>query len=184
MSLNIFTQCLQGLAAGTLLYITFFEVLARDKLGRYGMSGLVGALAVMLGFSVMAGLEVVGGHSHGGHGHGAALLQHGQHLHSHGHGLTHDHGHDHDEDHHDHGGHGHQHDQNPTHEDHDHDHHDHNDHDHHDDHNDHDHHHQEREHGHKMEPDFDPDNVTANSADYFEFNVTDYKFMHDNVAYD
>ena len=61
---------LQGLAAGTLLYITFFEVLARDKLLQYGMSGLLGALAVLLGFSLMAGLEAVGGHSHGGHGHG------------------------------------------------------------------------------------------------------------------
>ena len=29
----------QGLAAGTLLYITFFEVLAKDKLSKYGMSG-------------------------------------------------------------------------------------------------------------------------------------------------
>ena len=77
MSSNIFTQCLQGLAAGTLLYITFFEVLARDKLGRYGMSGLVGALAVTLGFSLMAGLEVAGGHSHGGHGHGHEALEHG-----------------------------------------------------------------------------------------------------------
>merc|ERR1712020_811719 len=56
---------LQGLAAGTLLYITFFEVLARDKLAQYGMSGLLGALAVLLGFSLMAGLEAVGGHSHG-----------------------------------------------------------------------------------------------------------------------
>ena len=58
---------LQGLAAGTLLYITFFEVLARDKLTKYGMSGLVGALAVMAGFTLMAGMESAG-HSHG-HGH-------------------------------------------------------------------------------------------------------------------
>merc|ERR1719430_2858752 len=57
---------LQGLAGGTLLYITFFEVLARDKLSKYGMSGLLGALAVMLGFMVMAGMEA----GHGGHSHG------------------------------------------------------------------------------------------------------------------
>merc|ERR1712142_1116991 len=70
---------LQGLAAGTLLYITFFEVLARDKLSKYGMSGLVGAMAVMIGFTVMAGMEAQGGHSHGGHGH-AGHHDHGHHL--------------------------------------------------------------------------------------------------------
>merc|ERR1719450_927818 len=59
---------LQGLAGGTLLYITFFEVLARDKLGKYGMSGLLGALAIMLGFSLMAGLEISADHSHCGVG--------------------------------------------------------------------------------------------------------------------
>ena len=62
---------LQGLAAGTLLYITFFEVLARDKLSKYGMSGLLGAVAIILGFSVMAALEAMGDHCHdlGHHGH-------------------------------------------------------------------------------------------------------------------
>jgi len=59
---------LQGLAAGTLLYITFFEVLSRDKLDKYGMSGLLGALAIMLGFSLMAGLEITADHSHCGVG--------------------------------------------------------------------------------------------------------------------
>ena len=49
---------LQGLAAGTLLYIAFFEVLARDKLDRYGMSGLLGTMAIILGFSLMAALEI------------------------------------------------------------------------------------------------------------------------------
>jgi len=58
---------LQGLAGGTLLYITFFEVLARDKLSKYGMSGIVGALAVMVGFIAMTVIEAeAGGHSHGG----------------------------------------------------------------------------------------------------------------------
>merc|ERR1719310_1370704 len=55
---------LQGLAAGTLLYITFFEVLARDKLTKYGMSGLAGALAVILGFAFMGGMEAAPGLSH------------------------------------------------------------------------------------------------------------------------
>jgi len=48
---------LQGLAGGTLLYIAFFEVLAREKLSNYGMSGLLGAFAVLLGFLMMAGME-------------------------------------------------------------------------------------------------------------------------------
>merc|ERR1719322_1853226 len=95
---------LQGLAAGTLLYITFFEVLSRDKLTKYGMSGLVGALAVVLGFSLMAGLEAGAGHSHshGGHGHGHDLGHHEPHgLHEDYSGL-----HEHeDHDHEDHIGH-------------------------------------------------------------------------------
>lgn len=38
---------------------------------RYGMSGLLGAVAIILGFSVMAGLEATGGHCHdlAHHGH-------------------------------------------------------------------------------------------------------------------
>jgi len=112
---------LQGLAAGTLLYITFFEVLSRDKLTKYGMSGLVGALAVVLGFSLMAGLEAGAGHSHshGGHDHGHDLGHHEPHgLHEDYSGL-HDH-HDHeDHDHEDHIGHFHGYE-----DDHDHEHHD------------------------------------------------------------
>merc|ERR1712020_231728 len=71
---------LQGLAAGTLLYITFFEVLARDKLTKYGMSGLAGALAVILGFAFMGGMEAAPGLSH-------------SHSHDMGHGHAHDMGH-------------------------------------------------------------------------------------------
>jgi len=83
---------LQGLAGGTLLYITFFEVLARDKLSKYGMSGLLGALAVMLGFMVMAGMEAGhGGHSHGGH---AGHSGHAGHAHVH-HDQAKLHNHDH-----------------------------------------------------------------------------------------
>jgi len=73
---------LQGLAAGTLLFITFFEVLARDKLNKYGMSGILGAIAVICGYGLMAGLEV-NGHSHG----------HGHHGHEHEHLHEHEHGH-------------------------------------------------------------------------------------------
>lgn len=48
---------LQGLAAGTLLYIAFFEVLEKEKLAKGGMTGVVGGLVVILGFAFMAGLQ-------------------------------------------------------------------------------------------------------------------------------
>jgi len=56
---------LSGLAAGTLLYVTFFEVLDRDKLGKSGMTGLLGWFLLVTGFGLMAAFEAVGGHSHG-----------------------------------------------------------------------------------------------------------------------
>jgi zinc transporter ZupT len=182
---------LQGLAAGTLLYITFFEVLARDKLTKYGMSGLAGALAVMLGFALMGGMEAAGhGHSHGGgHGHAhdmghhhGALSQAEGHLHMAHENHLHDHdehNHDHDEhDHDEHGGHwGHDPEPEP-HEDHDHDH-DHDDHDHGDEHDHDDHDHEHEEHDHHDDDDIDADLIQIKSDDYFELNGTDYKFMHD-----
>lgn len=45
---------LQGLAAGTLLYVVFFEVLAR-----YKQSGFSHLLAIILGFSIMFGLQMM-----------------------------------------------------------------------------------------------------------------------------
>jgi hypothetical protein len=51
---------LQGLAGGTLLYITFFEVLEREKLEKIGMTGLMGCFLIILGFGLMAGLEAAG----------------------------------------------------------------------------------------------------------------------------
>ena len=51
---------LSGLAGGTLLYITFYEVLDREKLSKNGMTGLLGCLLIVAGFSAMAGLEAVG----------------------------------------------------------------------------------------------------------------------------
>jgi len=101
---------LQGMAGGTLLYITFFEVLNREKLAKYSMSGMVGALIILLSFTCMAALNSLGGHSHAGagHVHGDAHHAHqveyfhndvknsnfglGQH-HSHGGGGDHDHVH-------------------------------------------------------------------------------------------
>ena len=51
---------LQGLAGGTLLYITFYEVLDREKLSRAGMTGFLGCFLLTCGFAFMAGLEAVG----------------------------------------------------------------------------------------------------------------------------
>lgn len=51
---------LQGLAAGTLMYITFFEVLDRDKLEKSGMDGILGVLLMLVGFGFMTGLTIMG----------------------------------------------------------------------------------------------------------------------------
>ena len=53
-------KLIAGLAGGTLLYVTFFEVLEREKLEKVGMTGLLGAFLLIIGFSMMAGLEAVG----------------------------------------------------------------------------------------------------------------------------
>ncbi|XP_015524647.2 protein zntD isoform X1 [Neodiprion lecontei] len=63
---------LQGFAAGTLLYIVFFEVLARERANE--KSGLLQLAAILVGFMFMLGLQYATSHSHE-HGHG----------HSHGH---------------------------------------------------------------------------------------------------
>jgi len=74
---------LQGLAGGTLLYITFFEVLSREKLTKYNMTGLTGILAIAFGFTLMAVMEGAGGHNHS-HG-GGGSLDHADHSgHNHG----------------------------------------------------------------------------------------------------
>lgn len=51
---------LQGLAGGTLLYITFYEVLDRNKLSAAGMTGLLGCVLMVGGFAFMAGIEAAG----------------------------------------------------------------------------------------------------------------------------
>ena len=51
---------LQGLAAGTLLYISFFEVLDREKLEKMGMNGITGCILLMLGFALMAIVQYYG----------------------------------------------------------------------------------------------------------------------------
>lgn len=80
---------LQGLAGGTLLYITFFEVLAKDKLAKYGMTGMFGALMIMIGFISMAAMQAGLGHSHGDHeGHEGHPIEK---AHAHYHHEGHDH---------------------------------------------------------------------------------------------
>ncbi|XP_069193909.1 zinc transporter ZIP3 isoform X1 [Procambarus clarkii] len=99
---------LQGLAGGTILYVTFFEVLERER-GRGG-GRILKFLFVLMGFGAMASLEAIGGHSHGpsegdchGHSHGDILATTTS-------STTDDHDHDHhDHDHHDHDHHDHEH---------------------------------------------------------------------------
>jgi zinc transporter 1/2/3 len=87
---------LQGIAAGTLLYVTFFEIFAAEGRKLKG-SKYLHILVALLGFAFMVFLQLIGGHVHG-------------HGHSHGGGsdsglkgsIVHDHDHDHDHDHHDH----------------------------------------------------------------------------------
>lgn len=68
---------LQTLAAGTLLYVAFFEVVLRER-ARFSGKGLAQLLFVVMGFTVMTLIEIyVGGHDHSG-------------------GRHHDHDHEHD----------------------------------------------------------------------------------------
>ncbi|XP_011696962.1 PREDICTED: protein zntC-like isoform X1 [Wasmannia auropunctata] len=82
---------LQGMAAGTLLYVVFFEVLARERANE--KSGLLQLVAIIIGFTLMLGLQIATAHSHS-HGH-----SHGNHTHMEGHDDDHDHHDDHDHDH-------------------------------------------------------------------------------------
>jgi len=47
---------LQGMAAGTLLYVVFFEVLARERANE--KSGLLQLVAIIVGFTLMLGLQI------------------------------------------------------------------------------------------------------------------------------
>ncbi|XP_071443024.1 zinc transporter ZIP1-like [Hetaerina americana] len=76
MSSSVVAVVLQGMAAGTLLYVVFFEVLQRERAGSHAASaGLCHLLAILLGFGLMLGLQILSGHEHhshakdGGHGH-------------------------------------------------------------------------------------------------------------------
>ncbi|CAI6351522.1 unnamed protein product [Macrosiphum euphorbiae] len=98
---GVLAVVLQGLAAGTLLYVVFFEVLARHK-----QSGFSNLMAIILGFCVMLVLQMIShNHSHNhshSHSHGTddnfQHFDHGHVLHEHAHHDHHDShdGHDHD----------------------------------------------------------------------------------------
>ncbi|KAK7081991.1 hypothetical protein SK128_002096 [Halocaridina rubra] len=54
---------LQSISGGTILYVTFCEVLERERAKEGG--GHMKLCCLVLGFGVLAGLETVGGHHHG-----------------------------------------------------------------------------------------------------------------------
>ncbi|XP_046667083.1 zinc transporter ZIP3-like isoform X1 [Homalodisca vitripennis] len=101
------TTILQGMAAGTLLYVVFFEVLQKERANtKHGAWQLI---SIIIGFMVMLGLSILVGHDHGhghGHSHGHSHDHHGAALnltlHTHDHEHDHDHDHDHDHHHHHH----------------------------------------------------------------------------------
>ncbi len=65
---NTLVAVLQTLAGGTLLYVAFFEVVLRER-ARFSGKGLAQLFFVVMGFTVMALLEIyVGGHDHSGRG--------------------------------------------------------------------------------------------------------------------
>ncbi|KAL3276126.1 hypothetical protein HHI36_020845 [Cryptolaemus montrouzieri] len=74
--LDITSVVLQGMAAGTLLYVVFFEVLSRERNNEH--SGICQLIAILLGFGVMASLQILTGHNHGDHHHHASH-EHGHH---------------------------------------------------------------------------------------------------------
>lgn len=54
---SIAAVVLQGMAAGTLLYVVFFEVLAREKINRH--SGVWQLCAILAGFGIMLTLQMI-----------------------------------------------------------------------------------------------------------------------------
>uniref|UniRef100_A0A2M4A675 Putative zinc transporter zip1-like isoform x2 n=1 Tax=Anopheles triannulatus TaxID=58253 RepID=A0A2M4A675_9DIPT len=101
-TIEVVSVILQGLASGTLLYVIFFEILAKDSGHSHGggekaeqqedhggynqpsTNGLWQFFAVLVGFGLLFGIMVATGHSH-------------EHGHSHGGSDEHDHEHDHDD---------------------------------------------------------------------------------------
>jgi len=87
---EVVNATLQGIAAGTLLYVVMFEVLNRERMKE--VSGILQLVGVLLGFGVMLTIECLAPHHHHGEeGH----EDHGAHFH-HDHHDHHGHDHDHD----------------------------------------------------------------------------------------
>ncbi|XP_039276517.1 zinc transporter ZIP1-like isoform X2 [Nilaparvata lugens] len=63
---SITVAVVQGLTAGTLLYVTFFEVLTKERYERCS-SGLLALLVSLLGFLLMLALQLIGIHDHKTH---------------------------------------------------------------------------------------------------------------------
>ncbi|XP_045138579.1 zinc transporter ZIP1-like [Portunus trituberculatus] len=63
------TTLLQAVSGGAILYVTFCEVLERER--TKPMNGFLKFLALLVGFGIMAGLEAVSGHEHGHHDSGS-----------------------------------------------------------------------------------------------------------------
>uniref|UniRef100_A0A915EF75 Uncharacterized protein n=1 Tax=Ditylenchus dipsaci TaxID=166011 RepID=A0A915EF75_9BILA len=59
---------LEGMAGGTFIYVTFFEVLAAERANHH--SNLIQLIAILVGFLVIAGLQVNEHFSESSHGHG------------------------------------------------------------------------------------------------------------------
>ncbi|XP_018327930.1 zinc transporter ZIP1 [Agrilus planipennis] len=64
---NVTSVILQGMAAGTLLYVVFFEVLARERGNKH--NGVCQLLAILIGFLLMFSLQYLIPHDHN-HEHG------------------------------------------------------------------------------------------------------------------
>ena len=89
---------LQGISAGTILYVVVFEILQREK--SKSVPGLLQLAFVLLGFAAMLCIELFGGHGHAhGHSHDLDHLAAMDHESEHGH-------HSHEDD--DHGHHSHE----------------------------------------------------------------------------
>lgn len=54
---DVTSVVLQGMAAGTLLYVVFFEVLARERINKH--SGIWQLCAILVGFAVMFSLQLL-----------------------------------------------------------------------------------------------------------------------------
>jgi zinc transporter 1/2/3 len=59
---NLATTILSGIAAGTLLYVTFFEVLQRER-EKEG-NGILRLLCICAGYCAMVVMELANGHEH------------------------------------------------------------------------------------------------------------------------